>query len=281
MLAAQDQIGLRVAGALDPGHAGKTGRRALTANPAAHDAYLKGRYAYCRYGPASFAEALKHFSVATELDPGFAETYAHQAYCRTAMHVFPWPGSDDALDAAGALARRAVGLDDASALAHARLGWVLGYRGRAQATVAAFDAAVMRDRDNAEVYLAYGGTMNRLARPDRALELLALAFSKDGFHPPSWEFAKDRARALLGEHDRAIAHFTAVLNRVERFISARVQRARSLQEGGRHEDALDMAASIKRFAPKYSLGAARRVFPYPDAGHRLRLDRALTAAGPA
>jgi tetratricopeptide (TPR) repeat protein len=126
---------------------------------------------------------------------------------------------------------------------------------------------------------AYGETMNRLAQPDRALELLEQAFAKDSFHPPSWEFAKGHARVLLGEFDAAIAHFTAVLSRVERFIPARVQLARALQEHGQHSAAQEMVRLLKSYAPKYSLAAAERMFPYPDAQQKSRLITALSEAG--
>ncbi len=279
LLAAQDQISLRLAGFIDPDRNVHADRRIRTGDPAAYDAYLKGRFAYYRYDPKSFAEALHQFTTATELDPGFAEAFAHQAYCRTALYVFGWPGADKSLDPVEAIARKAVALDDNSALAHARLGWVLGYRGQPDATVAAFDNAVMRDRNNGEVYFAYGETLNRLSQPERALDLLAMAFSKDSFHPPSWEFAKGHARVLLRDFDAAIAHFETVLERVERFIPARVQLARALSEVGRLEDSAGIVASIRTFAPKYDMAAARRMFPYPEKQHRIRLDDALQSAG--
>ena len=136
------------------------------------------------------------------------------------------------MDAAGALARKAIAIDSTSALGHARLGLVLGYRGKPEETIAALETALRPEPDNAEVYHAYGETMNRLAQPQKAAPLLGTVFSKDSFLPPSWEFPQGHTKVLLGHHDRAIEHFESVLDRLERFIPARVQLVRALWEAG-------------------------------------------------
>lgn len=279
LLAAQDRISGRVADILSPGAPAARPRTHGTRNAEAYDHYLKGRYAYFRYEPAAFTEALAHFAAAAGLDPYFAEAFAQQAYCRTTLFVFGLPGGDATLDPAEDLARQAIALDDGSALGHARLGWVLGYRGRPDETIAAFEAAIARDPDNAEVYLAYGETMNRLAQPRRAEPLLETAFSKDSFFPPSWEFARGHTQVLLRAHDQAIAHFLAVLARVERFIPARVQLARAYSETGQADAATEMVAAIRAIAPKYGLVQAARMFPYPVPKERDRLLDALAQAG--
>lgn len=279
LLAGQDRISARVADVLAPGPKPDAPRPGGTRSAAAYDHYLKGRYAYFRYDPPSFAQALGHFQQSTEIDPGFADAYAQQAYCRTTLFVFALPGGDDTLDPAEDLARRAIALDDGSALGHARLGWVLGYRGRPQDCVVAFEAAMARSGGNAEVCLAYGETMNRLADPLRAEPLLDRAFAQDAFHPPSWEFARGHTEILRGTHARAIGHFRAVIDRVDRFLPARVQLARALWEDGQHDAARDMVTAIHDIAPRYGLKQAERMFPYPVAQERQRLLSALKAAG--
>ena len=279
LLAAQDRLSQRIIDILAPGQATHQPRPGGTRNPEAQDRYLKGRYAYFRYQPAAFADALEHFAAAAEIDPDFADAWAQQAYCRTTLHVFGLPGSDASLAPAEALARQAIALDDRSALGHARLGWVLGYCGRPDETVAAFERAVACDPDQAEVYLAYGETMNRLAAPAQAEALLDIAFSKDTYFPPSWEFTRGHAKVLLGHHTAAIGHFRAALDRVERFLPARVQLTRALWEQGDTEAARAEVRVIRSHAPKYSLAHAARMFPYPVPAERDRLMDALTAAG--
>lgn len=279
LLAGHDRIAERLIAVLSPGETAAPSKQRGTESPAAYDHYQKGRYAYFRYEPGAFVDALSNFTKATEIDPSYANAYAQQAYCRTTLYVFGLPGADRTLDAAEALARKAIGIDDTSALGHARLGWVLGYRGKPEETISAFEAALRLEPDNAEVYHAYGETMNRLAQPQKAAPLLETVFSKDSYFPPSWEFPQGHTRLLMGEHDRAIEHFRSVLERLERFIPARVQLVRALWEAGDTKGAARNVAIIREFAPKYSLAHASRMFPYPDDVERTRLNDALAASG--
>lgn len=279
LLAGHDLIADRLHAVIAPDHTRPARQRRGTVNSQAYDAYQKGRYAYFRYEPQAFVDALSHFVKATELDPDFANAYAQQAYCRTTLYVFGLPGSDTTLDAAEGLAREAIRRDDNAALGYARLGWVLGYLGRPQETISAFDAALTRDPESPETYLAYGETMNRLARPQDAGPLLEAVFSKDSFLPPSWEFPQGHRHLLLGEQEVAIAHFQSVLDRVPRFVPARVQMVRAHWEIGDTEGAKQGVARIKEIAPKYSLAHSKRMFPYPVQKEADALMAALSGAG--
>ncbi len=279
LLAGHDLIADRLLAVIAPDQTRPARQPRGTVNSRAYDAYQKGRYAYFRYEPQAFVEALSHFGKAAELDPDFANAYAQQAYCRTTLYVFGLPGSDKTLDAAEDLAREAIRRDDRAALGYARLGWVLGYLGRPQETIAAFDAAVARDPENSEAYLAYGETMNRLARPQDAGPLLETVFSKDSFLPPSWEFPQGHRHLLLGEPEVALGHFQSVLERVPRFVPARVQMVRAYWEAGDTESARQAVSRIKEIAPKYSLAHAKRMFPYPVQKEADALTAALSCSG--
>lgn len=276
IFALQDRISARVAGSLalilPPG-------KARRPDPVAHDHLLRGRAEYFRYRPDAMMRAAGHFQAAIDADPDYAEGYAYLSYCRTATHVFALPGADPTLDGAEALARKAVALDAASGVAHARLGWVLGYLGQPDATIDAFRTATALDPRNAEIWHNFGETLNRLARPDQALPHLERAFSLDSYVPPSWDFARGHARLLLGEQDEAIRRFRGVLDIVPGFVPARVQLVRALIETGRTDDASAEVAAIAAKAPRFSRSTAARMFPYPDPVEYSRLQQALEAAG--
>ncbi|MEV8466368.1 tetratricopeptide repeat protein [Fluviibacterium sp. DFM31] len=279
LLSAQDQICNRLTGVLMPGGAA-VDKASHTARPfEAYDHYLQGRYAYYRYDPAGFADALAHFEAAARCDPGYAEAYAQQAYCRTSLFVFARPDGDATLDPAEALARKAIALDAGSALAHARLGWVLGFRDRPDAAIAAFEQALALSPDNAEALVAYGETLNRLGRPAQAQPLLEAAMAGESFCPPSWEFPRGHSLVLLGAQEEAVVRFRAVLARVPGFVPARVQMIRALVELGQTEAASGEVAHLRRLAPRYGLVQAARMFPYPDLQERDRLQTALSDAG--
>lgn len=245
------------------------------------DAYehcLKGRAEYYQYKPASLAKALVHFEAATDADPNYAEAFAYQAYCRTSNYVFTWPGADRDLGTAEHLARKAIALDEMSAIAYTRLGWTLGFTANRDRTREAFEKALDLDPLNAEVWHSYGETLNRLALPVEAFRHLETAFGIDSYAPPSWEFARGHSRILLQEYDQALDHLLPVLERVPGFMPARVQLTRLYAETDRLNEAHDMVASIRKLAPRYTLENALRMFPYPDKAHRERFEQSLTAA---
>jgi len=245
----------------------------------AYEHCLRGRSEYYLYTPDHLVAALTQFQAAISLDPDYAEAYAYQSYCRCTLHVFAWPGADTTLDPAENFARKAVALDPGSAIAHARLGWVLAYRDRLDETVASFETALTLDPNSAEVHQTYAESMNRAGRPDRALSLIERAFSIDTFVPPSWEFVRGHAHVLRGDLPAAIDSFTQVLDRVPGFVPARVQLARALHESQRPQDARAEIATLQMRAPRYTTATAQRMFPYPQTTERARLTDALVAAG--
>jgi TolB-like protein/Tfp pilus assembly protein PilF len=278
----QDDINARIVSSLQVHFApSETGGGApqWKPDPGAYDLCLKGRSEYYRYTPQAFAKAAVFFEQAISKDPDYAEAYAYLSYCRTAAHVFALPGSDDTLEPALALAEKSIKLNDRSAVAYARLGWIQGYLGRSDDTVSSFEKAIALDPRSAEAFYAYGETMNRLSDPKRALPLLEKAFSIDTFVPPAWEFAKGHSLVLMGRYDDALPHILPVIERVPGFVPARVQLARAYCELGRISDAKDTVQSIRQIAPKFSIRSAAKMFPYPDSADRSRLLDALQKAG--
>lgn len=92
-------------------------------NPAAHDAYLKGRYFFVRPSDDNLSKAIAAFEEAIRLAPDFAPAYAGLA------DAYLWAGFNEAAINAGeamtkakVAAEKAVQLDDALADAHTSLG---------------------------------------------------------------------------------------------------------------------------------------------------------------
>jgi adenylate cyclase len=95
---------------------------APTVNPAAHDAYLKGRYFFSRPNDENLKKAIAQFQEAIRLDPGFAPAYSGLS------DAYEWAGfnegfltSTDSMPKARETAVKAVRLDSNSAEAHTSL----------------------------------------------------------------------------------------------------------------------------------------------------------------
>lgn len=198
--ALQDQIHAQIIASLQLRLTMPKARRGTTSHEA-YDQCLRGRAEYYRYTPVHMAKALTFFEHATKIDPKYADAYAYQSYCRTAIFVFAMPGSDSNLETALKLSDTAIRLDETSAVAHARRGWILGYENRQQEAIASFEAAIALDPDNAEVFHGYGETLNRLGQADKALPLVERALGFDSFMPPSWIFPKAHSYTLMRRNE--------------------------------------------------------------------------------
>jgi TolB-like protein/Tfp pilus assembly protein PilF len=93
---------------------------AATVNPAAYDAYLKGRYFFDRSSDENLKKAIALYEEAIKLDPNFARAYAGVA------DAYSWAGWNEGVFTAAeamikekAAAEKAIQLDDNSAEAHA------------------------------------------------------------------------------------------------------------------------------------------------------------------
>ena len=91
-------------------------------NPAAHDAYLEGRYFLDHPSDANFRRAIVKFEEAIKLDPNFAPAYSglSDAYSYAGVNEGP-SAAVEAMLKSKAAAEKAIQLDDNSAEAHTSL----------------------------------------------------------------------------------------------------------------------------------------------------------------
>jgi Flp pilus assembly protein TadD len=91
-------------------------------DPAAHDAYLKGRYLFNRPSDENLQKAIEQFNEAVRLSPGFAPAYSGLSDAYTwAAYNEGFISAADAKPLAKAAAVRAIELDSLSAEAYTSL----------------------------------------------------------------------------------------------------------------------------------------------------------------
>ena len=88
-------------------------------NPAAHDAYLRGRYFFNKQ---DFAHSLEYFKQAVALDSGYASAYAGYASALDAATTYNMGTPEDLMPKAIAAAQRAIQLDPQNGEAYTELG---------------------------------------------------------------------------------------------------------------------------------------------------------------
>ena len=96
-----------------------------TANAAAYEAYLRGRYAWSRRDEKDLRAAVEYFQQAIALDSNFASAYAGLADCYTLLAL--WARRNQVFPDARLSAQRALDLDEELADAHTSLAAVKIY----------------------------------------------------------------------------------------------------------------------------------------------------------
>ena len=176
---------------------------APTVIPAAHDAYLKGRYFFSHPSDENLKKAIAQFDEAVRLDPNFAPAYSGLS------DAYLWAGfnegvltSAEAMPEARATAEKALQLDDTSAEAHTSLGMFREYEFDWAGCESEFRRAIALNpnyafaHDQFALALVWQGRLDEgAAESRRAVEL----------DPLSPEIATDMAYALAwqGKFDAA------------------------------------------------------------------------------
>ncbi len=93
-------------------------------DPAAHEAYLKGRYYSSKRTEANLVKGIGFFRQAIERDPANALAYCGLADSYNLLAAWYYRAPKEALPEARTAALKALEIDDSLAEAHASLGWV-------------------------------------------------------------------------------------------------------------------------------------------------------------
>jgi TolB-like protein/DNA-binding winged helix-turn-helix (wHTH) protein/Tfp pilus assembly protein PilF len=151
-------------------------------DPAAHEAYLQGRYLWNRRTQPALEEAIRYFTQAIERDPRFAQAYAGRADTYTvlgswAMEAIP---PEEAWRKARTDAEKAVQLDGTSAEAHtARAAFLHDYAWDWRGAETEFQRAIALSPSYSTARQWYGNYLCDLGRFQECLAETARAHALD------------------------------------------------------------------------------------------------------
>jgi TolB-like protein/Tfp pilus assembly protein PilF len=245
----------------------------------AHDLFLRGRASYHRYTPEDLRDAMKCFEAAIKIDPNFADAYGYLSYCYFYGWANIWSGFDDSLDRAYELAERGVTLNDTSAIALTRLGWVQTFMRRYDDALTNLEKAVALAPGNAEVYATFGQVLNYAGDPERGLLMAEKAFGIDTVVPPVWEYQLGLSHLMLRHYDQAIAGFKRAVERAPKFLHGYLTLIWAYVETDRRDEADEAINTVLKVSPHYTLKVLANRLPYGDDDVRTRIFESLRKAG--
>ena len=213
-----------------------------TANPRAHESYLKGLYFWHRRHADELPRALESFQDAVREDPKYARAHAGVALAYAVVPQYtPVVSIKTAIREGKAAAQRALALDPKAADAHAALGQIAQeFEWNWVAAKEHYDQALKLDPNyatahqwRAELYMTLGEFDQAITEVNRALSL----------DPLSSVMQSIRSFALFksGRHDEAIALLSSVVRSDPGFTSAPMNLLGFLLMDGRYDEARKLA----------------------------------------
>ena len=227
-------------------------------NPAAHDAYLRGRYFFNKQ---DFAHSLESFQQAIALDPGYASAYAGYASALDAATTYNIGTPEQLMPKAIAAAQRAIQLDPRNGEAYTELGSVQTiYSWEWTAAEQNLNRGISLNPNDSIAEFKYAVYLDAVGRPPDALTHMRRALQLD---PLSFLVNRRLGVALYYDHqyDAALAQLQRAAEMEQ--ASGSVERYVGLiyEMKGEHDQAMrhDLIA-LHEDVPRLDIAALRSAY---------------------
>ena len=283
---AHDEVVGLIAARIEPEIASAERARAERKSPQARrawDYFLLGMKHLYRSTPADNREAQKLLRRATDSDAALAQAHAWLAYAMVlGMVYFDAEPTDDDLNAAVAIARQAVDLDERDALAHFVCGRVLLARKDYHGSISELEIAHRLNPNLAPVYCALGDSLSYQGRFAEAMPYFDKAISLCPHDPQRWAFCAYRSLAHIfaGEDQQALEWAERALHVPNCHYWPYAHRVAALGHLQRAAELPRALAELQQRKPDFTCSLAhKRLFYVKDPKHVARYIEGLRRAG--
>jgi TolB-like protein/DNA-binding winged helix-turn-helix (wHTH) protein/Flp pilus assembly protein TadD len=214
--------------------------KSKTVNPAAYEAYLKGRYFWNKRTGDGLRTAIEYFNHAIETDPTYAEAYSGLAdsYALSGDWEYGVLSPQDAFRKAKAAATKALALDDSLGEAHTSLAFALDLYGWDWETAETeYKLAIKLKPGYATAHLWYAWHLILMGRNSEGLFELRKAESLD---PLSLIISADMADTLCIAHlfDEAVQQSKKTLQMDPNFAIGHYELGQAFEQKHMHDQAI-------------------------------------------
>ncbi|MGH8397812.1 MAG: tetratricopeptide repeat protein [Gammaproteobacteria bacterium] len=261
VFAVQDDISKAIVSALQL-HLPSTGTLVTdaTADPNAHDFYLKGLAAQNAENAASLDVAVQDFQQAIRLDPKYAEAYAALGQTYAFSHSVTDIPLTKSLPLAKRAAKQALRLDQNLAAAHEALGMVYALEQKPKRAITELRRALRLDQNNARTHIIYA-TLLPPNKHVKALDQYEQAVNLD----PNDPYAHYNFGVIYedyGDYKNAILEYQATLGLAPQLSYVRLDLAGAYHRNSDDKSAVDILTGVKTDDPLQAqiLDAARLTY---------------------
>lgn len=217
---------------------------------------------------------------AISLDPNYASAYRALAL---ATIVDIWLGltktPQESLKKSIELYKKAIVLDDSSALAYAGLGYAFMMARKYDEAISKMEQALELEPNSADVVYTYANILIYTGRGEEAISFFKSAMRLNP-KPPN-VYLRHLAVALrdTGRYEEAIVQLKKAIEREPSDIMSYIVLASTYSMAGREKEARASAAEIIKINPKFSLEKLEKIHPYKELAAKERYFDALRKAG--
>jgi adenylate cyclase len=280
----QDEITNRIAAAIVPElehFEQRNARSKPTQNLGAWDYYLRGMETFHDDTCTAIAAAIQMFEAATRIDPEYSDAWARLGWCHVKLIMLGCDADPKASLAQGfESARRAISLDDSSAIAHMSLGTVHIWAEETEFGLAEAQIALELNPNFAHAAMAVGNRLDLVGRGAEGIPQMQQGLELNPRDPMRWRYMAYLARAYTssGEYETGADWARkAVLLRPD-LPEAQFRYAVCLGHLDKVEDARAALARCDDLDPSYVERKATWS-PYPDADRNQHLLSGLRRHG--
>jgi tetratricopeptide (TPR) repeat protein len=282
------------------------GARAI--NPAANEAYFRGRYFLNRRTKENLDRALADFEQAIELEPAFAPAYASLSEVYFSLVMYDFAHSTELLTKSEAASLKALELDDTVSAAHytlamirlSRWDWpgaeveaqraievspsnasahwwysdLLVFQGRMAEAEAEIQRAQELNPFSVEIYVGGTARLYYERRYDEFIERCKGWVGRDSSLEWNYHHALGAAYVQIGRHEEAITELQEALKSSTIYAHTATELAHALAVAGKRGEAMKLLDAVE-YLPWKTLGAA---LVYAGLGEKDEAFRSLDKA---
>jgi TolB-like protein/Tfp pilus assembly protein PilF len=283
VFALQDEISLKVAGALDVelvfGHAAK--QKLTTDNLEAFLTLMRGRAIHYRHSKDDNFQSIQLYKKAIELDPEwiYAKIMLGWAYWLDGRYGWNY-SRQESFRQAGELAQEALAAEPSNPFVYSLLGALHLFPKREYDKAIEFGekSVVMDPNDaNAKALLAY--SLVHAGRPQEAIVLLKKAMRLTPYYPNWYLNVLGLAYHLTGEYEKAVEVLKSSVERNPDSPLSQVRLAMVYAGMDRMEEARATAAEVLRINPKFTVSNWAKVQLFKDPAVHEHQEELMRKAG--
>jgi tetratricopeptide (TPR) repeat protein len=246
--------------------------RIATSDPAAYQAYLKGRYYWNRRTTENLKKAIEQFKIATDRDPNYALAFAGLADCYAVLNEYAGIPTSETIPLSRSYAERALTLDNQLAEPHATLGQISNQSWQFAEAEKEYKRAIELNPNYPTAYHWYSILLRDMGRFDEGSKMINRAHELD---PLSSVISVNISRVyqLQNNHKASIENSLKLIELDPNFVPAHQYLGLSYLKEGRSAEAITELKKAVELSGESSLTLGDLAYVYAITGDR---DQALT-----